>query len=225
MGIEAIVFDLDGTLIDSVPDVRAALNRILAEEGRRPLALDEVKSMIGHGATVTIEKALEATGPAGAAEYVADFLERYLDTYRQRPTEHTVVYPGVLKALEHFTGGVAMGICTNKPRATTLPVLEALELDRFFSAVTCGDSVPHPKPDGRHVLLTLEMMNADPTAAALVGDSESDISAALDAGIPAVCVTYGYSHVPVESLGADAIIESFHDLVDALRQISNRTFP
>ena len=224
MTIEAIVFDLDGTLIDSVPDVRAALNRILAEDDRRPLSLDEIKSMIGHGATAIVVKALKATGPAGTAEYVADVLGRYLDTYSQRPTEHTVVYPGVVETLEHFkAGGVAMGICTNKPRAVTLPVLEALGLDRYFSAVTCGDSVAHPKPDGRHVLETLEMMNADPAAAALVGDSETDIEAALDAGIPSLAVAWGYCLVPLESLGADAVIESFDELAAAVGQISNRS--
>jgi len=219
--ITAVVFDLDGTLIDSLPDVCAALNRVLAEDGRRPLTLAEVRAMVGEGATVTVEKALRATGTPGDGAQVADVLARYLESYRGRPAEHTVVYPGAIDVLQRLRAdGVAMGICTNKPHATTLPVLAALDLDGYFAAVSCGDSVPHRKPDGRHVALTLEGMGAAHGAALMVGDSETDIRAARDAGVIAVAVTYGYSHVPVETLGADALIDHLGALPDLMRRLA-----
>ncbi len=120
-----------------------------------------------------------------------------------------------------FAGvGMRMGICTNKPVATTFPVLEALGLDNYFTTVTCGDAVPYPKPDGRHIHLTLEKMNAAADTCVMVGDSENDIRAAIDAGVPSVCVTFGYCHVPFEELGADELIGHFSDLPGALERIT-----
>ncbi len=220
----AIVFDLDGTLIDSLPDVHAALNRVLVEDGLRALTLNEVRAMVGEGATVTIEKALRATGDHSDCDRVAEVLARYLATYSDRPAEHTVIYPGAISVLDRFLAdGVVMGICTNKPGVTTLPVLRALGLDRYFTAVTCGDTVPHRKPDGRHVTLTLEGMGAVAASAVMVGDSETDIVAARNAGVTAIAVTYGYSHSPVDTLGADGLIDNLEALPDMLRTLVSRT--
>ncbi len=215
MSFDAIVFDLDGTLIDSVPDVRGAVNRMLAAAGRQPISLEQAHAFVGEGAGVLVAKALAATGaPPDAMD---DLVERYIDFYRQHPADETVVYPGVAEALETLAGrGVRMGICTNKPAAMTGLVLEALGLDRYFSAITSGDNVPHRKPDGRHVILTLEMMKAGTAAAVMVGDSETDVAAGKDAGLAVVAVSYGYAHVPVAEMGADAVIDSFAALPDAL---------
>ena len=224
MGFEAIVFDLDGTLIDSVPDVQGALNRMLKAEGRQPISLEQAHAFVGEGARVLVEKALAATGPLPDA--IDGPMERYIDFYKKHPADETVVYAGVVEALETLAGrGVQMGICTNKPLAMTGLVLEALGLDRYFSAVTCGDAVPHRKPDGRHVLLTLEMMKAAATGAAMVGDSETDVAAGKDAGLPVVAVSYGYAHVPIAELGVDAVIDSFAALPDTLDSLHRRCFP
>jgi phosphoglycolate phosphatase len=215
MGFDAIVFDLDGTLIDSVPDVRGAVNRMLVAEGRSPISLEQAHAFVGEGARVLVEKALAATGPL--PEIIDDHIERYIDFYKKHPADETVVYPGVVEALETLAGrGVRMGICTNKPFVMTGLVLEALGLDRYFSAITGGDNVPHRKPDGRHVLLTLEMMKVAAAGAAMVGDSETDVAAGKDAGLPVVAVTYGYAHVPVAEMGADAVIDCFSALPDTL---------
>ncbi|MDA1091610.1 MAG: HAD-IA family hydrolase [Proteobacteria bacterium] len=148
-------------------------------------------------------------------------LERFLDTYAKNPADHSTVYPGVLSVLEGFkAAGVRLGICTNKPTATTPPVLEAMGLDGFFDVISCGDAVPHKKPDGRHVELVVEQLGATIETAAMIGDSENDISAAVNAGIKSVAVTFGYAHVPVEELGADALIDHFDDLGAALVKIS-----
>jgi phosphoglycolate phosphatase len=214
--IEAIVFDLDGTLIDSIPAVAAALNRLLEEEGRRRLGVEETKTMVGWGAGLTLEKAFEATGAPLDRRDLPAALERYQDFYLADPAGHTVVYPGVRQVLDELAGkGTPMGICTNKPVKTTHPVLEALALDHYFSAVACDD-VPHRKPDGRHLRLTLERMGAAGRPAAMVGDNETDMEAARDAGLFRVGVTWGYPHDPLMPLDADVVIDAFADLPGAL---------
>jgi phosphoglycolate phosphatase len=218
---EALVFDLDGTLIDSAPDVCASVNRVLKTKERRDLSLDEAKDMLGWGGRVLMEKALAATGEPGSENEIDDALQGFLESYADHPAGLTTVFPGAVETLESFrTGGVKLGICTNKPTATTPPVLKALGLDGFFDVVSCGDAVAHKKPDGRHVLHVIDELGAMAETAAMVGDSENDILAAIDAGVRSVCVTFGYAHMPLEEIGADALIDHFEDLPGALRQIS-----
>ena len=218
---QALIFDLDGTLIDSAPDVRACVNRVLAGLNRRELTLEETKDMVGWGGRVLVEKALAKTGDAGGDSDVDRALEGFLTTYAQHPAEHSIIYPGVIAALNAFkAAGIPMAICTNKPTATTPPVLEAMGLAGYFDVVSCGDAVPHKKPDGRHVRLVVEEMGATLETAAMIGDSENDISAAIDAGVRSVAVTFGYAHVPFEELGADALIDHFDDLHQALIDIA-----
>ena len=218
---QALIFDLDGTLIDSALDVCASVNRVLAGMGRRELTLEESKDMIGWGGRVLVEKALAKTGDAGTPEDTDHALEAFLTTYANHPGDHTTVFPGVIEALESLKAvGVKMAICTNKPMATTTPVLEAMGLNGFFDVVSCGDAVPHKKPDGRHVLHCVEQLGATPETTIMVGDSENDIRAAIDAGVRSVCVTFGYAHVPLEEIGADALIDHFDDLAGALVGIS-----
>ena len=219
---DALIFDLDGTLIDSAPDVCASVNRALAENGRRELTLLEARDMVGWGGRVLVEKALARTGEPGTPDEIEAVLQGFLTTYAAHPAEHTQAFPGALDVLETFKAdGVKMGICTNKPTATTPPVMKAMGLDGFFSVVSSGDAVPHKKPDGRHVLHVIEALEATVETTAMVGDSESDISAAIDAGIKSVAVTFGYAHVPVDELGADALIDHFRDLPEALREIAS----
>ena len=221
---QALIFDLDGTLIDSAPDVRASINRVLAGLGRRELTLEETKDMIGWGGRVLAEKALAKTGEPGTPKDIDRTLEAFLATYADHPAENTTVFPGAIEALEGLkAAGVKMGICTNKPTATTLPVLEAMGLTPYFDVVSCGDDVPHKKPDGRHVLLCAEQLGATAGTAIMVGDSENDINAAIDAGVRSVCVTFGYAHVPLNEIGADALIDHFDDLAQALDDISKVT--
>ena len=218
----ALVFDLDGTLIDSIPQVAAAVNATLAEAARAPLTLAAVRDMIGEGARVTVERAFATTGGMNGID-ISAMIERYLVHYLADPALHTVVFPGVLEVLEQFrAAGTPMGICTNKPGATTRPVLAALNLSRFFAAVVTADDTRYLKPDGRHVLDTLAAMNADRTGAVFVGDSEVDLAAAHDAGVPAVVVAYGYGRTAVQTMPAAARIERFHDLPAAVAGIVAR---
>jgi len=161
------------------------------------------------------------TGKPGNEEDIEFLLTGFLNFYRKNPSEHTVIFPGALKALSLFKdAGIQLGICTNKPEATCFPVLDALKLRHFFSSVICGDTLKFRKPDPRHVFHTLDDMGADANNAAFVGDSETDIEAAHNAGIPCVLVTFGYCHVPFDTLNADAIIDHFDKLDSALKAIA-----
>ena len=219
----SILFDLDGTLIDSAPDVCASVNRVLETMGRSQISVADTKSLVGFGARTLVEKALQMTGLPGNEDDIDFLLNGFLDSYRQNPSEHTRIFPGAREALERYTqAGTLIGICTNKPEATCFPVLEALDLRRYFATVICGDTLEYRKPDPRHVFDTLDAMGTARDTAIFVGDSETDIAAAKNAGLPSVLVTFGYCHVPFDSLGADAVIDHFDDLDEALNVIAGQ---
>lgn len=220
---EALIFDLDGTLIDSAPDVCASANRVLESMGRRTLTLAETKGLIGQGGRVLMDKALKLTGRPGTPDEIERALEGFLVTYAGNPAEHTTVYPGVVDALDAFGAvGIRLGICTNKPTRTTGAVMAALGLEHHFDVVSCGDAVEHRKPDGRHVLGVVEALAATPNTAAMIGDSENDIAAARDAGVRSVAVSFGYAHAAPAELGADAVIDRFDELPAALLRIASQ---
>lgn len=215
-----IVFDLDGTLIDSIPAVAAAINRLLEEMALPVLSTADVTTMVGEGARATLERAITAAG-GEIGDRVEALERRYLEHYLENPAANTVIYPDVLAVLQRFRDqGIRMGVCTNKPGATTRPVLDALGLASFFDAVSTADDTRFRKPDGRHVLETLAAMGAASSGAVMVGDSETDVAAARNAGIPVVAVDYGYCHVPVADLQANVLISRFADLPDALDRIA-----
>lgn len=217
----ALLFDLDGTIIDSAPDVCASVNRALNAMGRSSITIDNTKMLVGFGARTLCDKALAMTGEPGSEEEIDLLLTGFLDSYRKNPSEHTVLFPGALDALNFFKDiGINLGICTNKPEATCFPVLDALNLRHFFSSIICGDTIEFRKPDPRHVLYTLDDMGADSNNTAFIGDSETDIEAANNAGLPSVLVTFGYCHAPFDSLNADARIDHFDDLDAALKFIA-----
>ncbi len=215
--VDAIAFDLDGTLIDSVPDVRAAINRLLVSEGRSEISLEQTLTLVGQGARVMMEQAMALGDGAPPADTLDRMVETYIGFYQRHPADLTTIYPGVVEVLESLAArGIPMAICSNKPFVMTKLVLKTLGLDRYFDAVTGGDNVPHRKPDGRHVTHALELLGGEHSHAVMVGDSETDVAAGKNAGVAVIAVTYGYAHVPVTELGADVLIDRFSDLPDAL---------
>jgi len=217
----AVIFDLDGTLLDTVPDSQAALNVVFAAAGLPTLTLDQIRTTVGDGARSMIGRALAITGQEAPPSAIDDLLQQYLAACLREPGRHTVIYDGAVAALSALRDrGAALGICTNKPKVTTRAVLGALKLDSFFAAVLCPEDVPHRKPDGRHVLATLRALNATRNNAVFVGDSETDIAAAVDAGIKSILVTWGYCHVPPARLPADARINHFTDLIPMLDRLA-----
>lgn len=206
----AVVFDLDGTLIDSAPDIHAATNALLAEDGIAPLDLATVKGFIGRGVPDLVARVLETIGedPEGPrhAEYVRRFEARY-----GAAVGLTRAYPGAVEALEVLSAaGHRLGICTNKPLGPTRAVLDHLGLTRFFGAVLGGDSLPLRKPDPAPLLATCAALGAEPLL--YVGDSETDAETARNAGIAFALFTEGYRRSPVEALPRTADFSSFEAL-------------
>ena len=218
--LRAVLFDLDGTLIDSLPDIAAAVNRLLGATDRPPLSDAEIRMMIGDGASTLVERVFAARG--GLPGPVAPLLARFLAEYEPRAAEATRPFPGVAKTLTTLkASGLALGVCTNKPSGATTEVLTALGLAGFFAAVIGGDETPALKPDPRHVLAVLERLGVTADRAVLVGDSINDIKAARAAGLPTVAVSFGYTRIPPRQLGADVVIDHFDDLPRALAELAD----
>lgn len=213
---QAIVFDLDGTLIDSLPDLTGAVNRLLAEEGLAPLDPDDIKPMIGDGAGTLVRRVFDARGGLPGPD-LAPYHSRFLAHYEPRSTELTRPWEGVPETLAALKAqGLKLGVCTNKPTKATHDVLRVLELSSFFDAVVGGDDVPDIKPDPAHVHATLDKLGVLPSAAVMVGDSINDVLAGKGAGLPVVVLSCGYSRIPPAELGADAVIDHFRDLPGAI---------
>lgn len=209
----AVIFDLDGTLIDSVPDLHPAVNRLLAEEGQPPLTLDAVTLMVGEGATRLVQRAFAAVGIPLSDGAAARYTERFRDIYLDAPCTHTELMPHARDALVRLAArGVKLGLCTNKPLAHTRVILERLDLARYFAAVTGGDSLAARKPDAAPLLATLAPLAAQPARSVFVGDSATDRDTARAAGVAAVLVEGGYTAVPVRSLEADAHLASLAEI-------------
>lgn len=216
----AVIFDLDGTLIDSAPGVAWSLNRALADEGRASLTVGRVKDLVGKGAVHLVADALEDTGGMIDDAHRDRVKDAFLQIYSENPIQDTIVFPGVMDMLQTLLDDkVAMALCTNKPKKTTMPVLDAFGLTPFFPVVLCGDEVENRKPDGRHIHDTVALLGRTGYPSVMVGDSENDILAAHDAGVPSICVSFGYCHMPFDELKPTVLIDSFTEFPDALSRI------
>jgi phosphoglycolate phosphatase len=214
----ALVFDLDGTLVDSVPDLHAALNQVLAERGRRSVAAAEVRGMVGDGVPALVERGLAATGGTDGLEAAH---ARFLALYEAEPAARTRPYPDVPATLRELReAGCRLAVCTNKPQAATLGVLKGVGLGGCFDAVLGGDALPWRKPDPRHLLAAVEALGADVDVAAMIGDNENDHDAAKAAGIPILLMRYGYLRAPADSLAPAAWLDRFADVPEAIRRLA-----
>lgn len=216
--IAALIFDFDGTLIDSAPDLQAAANRMLPPLGRREVGLEEVQLMIGDGVPKLVERCFEATGEVPPEAEFQRHVAAFIADYEPRSAELTKPYPGAREALERLQAlGIRLSICTNKPYGATMEILGTLGLAPYFDVVIGGDTLPGiKKPDPRHLLAALERMDADADACAMVGDNQNDVMAAHAAGLKVVLLSHGYTKTPVQELGGEAVIDHFDDLEAAL---------
>lgn len=214
----AIFFDLDGTLVDSVPDLADAIDGMLHELGFKPAGEARVRLWVGNGARKLVQRALlDAEGiPEFALEKSRwDIAHRlFLHFYGRSAAHKTRVYPQVKETLAYFQSqGVRMAIITNKPQQFTPHLLEALGLADFFELVICGDTLPVQKPDPEAIFHAMEILQLNPADCLMVGDSKNDISAANAAGIRSVCVSYGYNHgEDTQALPATVHITDFGEL-------------
>ena len=206
----AIVFDLDGTLVDSAPDLGAALNRLRQAFDRPPLDAAAILRLIGDGAASLVGQGFAIDGIVPGD--VADLTRQFLTLYEGDIATRTRPYPGVATTLQRLVAaGTVLGVCTNKADAATQRLLAALDLAQYFHTVVGGDG-PARKPDPRHLLTTLDRLGVPAEAAVMVGDSANDVGAARGAGIPVVVVGFGYTKTPPAELGADALIHRFDEL-------------
>ena len=194
-----LIFDLDGTLIDSAPDLLASINLLLAELGRRPLSLPELQRMIGEGAGMLVKRALAATG---RAERWRAHTHRFLEIYDGHAAVHTRPFPGIPELLAALRPHARLALCTNKPARPTLALLQALGWDTVFEVVVGGDSLSERKPHPAPLLYILEELGVTQCDALLVGDSPADAGAAQAAGLDFVAVRWGYSRIPVDDMQA-----------------------
>jgi phosphoglycolate phosphatase len=214
------IFDLDGTLVDSLPDIAAALNAALHDAGLEAFALDEAARMVGHGARLLVQRALIARGQLADTSRIDALWAAFVSHYDAHPCDLTRLYPGALAALDALAADRwALALCTNKPEAIAQQVLDALGItDRFVSIIGGQDGLPlKPAPD--MVLLNLCDANVMADRAVMIGDSPADFEAARAAGIPVILMSHGYSSVPVATLGADATLDHFDHLLPALKGI------
>ena len=210
---DVLIFDLDGTLVDSAPDLHRSLNAVLAEQGRQSVSLADIRAMVGDGAAKLVERGFADTGAPVEPGSLPALVERFLVHYTAGRHALTTPFPGVGETLAALRAqGCKLGVCTNKPYRPTMEILEILGLQRFFGAITGGDSLPVRKPDPGHLLGTLGLIGAARDHALMVGDSANDVAVARAARVPVVVVTYGYSQIAPADLGADALIERFDDL-------------
>ena len=205
-----IAFDLDGTLVDTAPDLVGALNTILAQESLPPLPFDDVRLMVGRGARALLERGFAAAGAPLDAGHAPTLVERFIAVYLDRIADESAPFPGVIEVLTELkAAGVKLVVCTNKLTNLSVALLDAVELTPFFDAVVGADLAPAAKPDGRHVAAAIAAVGGDPARAVMVGDSINDALGARNAGVPSVLVSFGYTEDPVETLGADMVIHSF----------------
>jgi phosphoglycolate phosphatase len=213
----SLIFDLDGTLIDSAPDIAGAMNALLAELDQPALSLEQVRRLVGDGAPTLLARALTEAGARFAPESYDTLLDRYRALYLARATEKTKVYPGVPETLARLReAGYRMVVCTNKIQRPTLAILDTLDLAGYFDGVAGGDVVPARKPDPAHLLAGLKLVGSAPEEAVMIGDGINDVAAARAAGIPVLVLPSGYGEIAAAELGGDRLLQDFGEIPAAL---------
>jgi phosphoglycolate phosphatase len=213
----AVIFDLDGTLVDSAGEIATALNRLLAELGLPPLPRAAVEALIGRGVRSLVERALQQLG-APASVHLDHAVERFEELYAGTVGTAATLFPGVQAGLVQLErAGIPMGVVTNKPRFFTEQLLQRLGVEDMFGAVVAGDDGIKRKPAGDMLLAAARDLGCDIDSALMVGDSDNDILAAREAGCVVWCVPYGYNEGrPPEALACDRLVESVVDVARLL---------
>lgn len=209
----AIVWDLDGTLVESAPDLAAALNTLLNEQDRHGHKIANVRPMIGGGVAKLIERGFRASGAPLDPPAVDALVPRFMEIYSACATNRTTLVPKARDVLDYFYhAGVRQGLCTNKPIDVTQMILSKLDIHRYFISIVGGDSTSMKKPHPLPLLACLEELKARPEDAIMIGDSSADVGAARAAHVPVILVPDGYTGVPAVSLGADYVVARLADI-------------
>jgi phosphoglycolate phosphatase len=212
-----IVFDLDGTLVDTAPDLVASLNHTIAQRGLDPLTFGDLTHIVGHGARAMIERAFRLREVDLSEDELPGMLDRFIVHYRSGMPGQSRPYPGLIAALDRLRAeGFRLAVCTNKMESLARPLIESLEMTGYFSAIAGGDTFAVRKPDAEHLIGTIRRAGGDKARTVMVGDSLNDFKVAANAGVPSLAVPFGYSDVPVETLAPTRIIGHFDELTPEL---------
>lgn len=217
------VFDLDGTLVDTAPDLVGALNVVLALEDAKPVSTDELRHLVGHGARALIQRGLQSRGRAVSDARFEDLVRAFLGHYELHIADESGLYPDVEAVLDDLARqGHRLAVCTNKPEKLSLLLLEKMGLLPRFAAVCGADTFPVRKPDPAHLTGTIARAGGDARHAVMIGDSRTDRETAQNAGIPCILLDYGYSDVPPAELRPEALISHFRDVRQAAEGLLRR---
>ncbi|MBP2549343.1 phosphoglycolate phosphatase [Neorhizobium galegae] len=216
-----VVFDLDGTMIDTAPDLIASLNHTIAVADLAPVNFDDLTHLVGQGARVMIRRAFELRKAPLEEGAVEPLLKRFLDHYKAEMPGRSRIYDGLVESFDRLeSAGMRLAVCTNKLGELAYPLLEQMGLSGRFATMTAGDTFAVRKPDARHLLGTIEKAGGDPARSVMIGDSVNDILAARNAGVASIAVTFGYSDVPVDTLDPTRVISHFDQLsVDLIQDV------
>ncbi len=217
------MFDLDGTLIDTAPDLIGALNAVLAEQYLPPVALSDTRHLVGHGAKAMIERGFARAGAPLSADNVPALFDRFIEIYLGRIAQESVMFEALETTLDLLAAqGAKLAVCTNKRTDLSLALLDAMGLTSRFVAIVGPDMAPAPKPDPRHLLTAIALAGGSAERALLVGDSISDVLAAKAADVPVAVVSFGYTETPAHALGGDVLIDHFTELPAIARRLLAR---
>ena len=215
-----IVFDLDGTLVDTAPDLMRCANYALGLAGLAPVPDAALRPIISYGAKAMIERGLSLHGQQLTAGEIDRLFKRFIDHYVATISQESRPFPGLLAALDHLEGaGARLAVCTNKLAGMSHRLLDELEMSRRFLFLAGRDTFPFCKPHPAHLLRTIEQAGGDPARAIMVGDSDVDLATARAAGIPMIAVSFGYCDPPIASLAPDVLIDHYDAFPAALQQI------
>jgi phosphoglycolate phosphatase len=212
MSLEALIFDLDGTLVDTAPDLHAATNYVLALIDRKPISMAELRAFVGHGAMNLIERGVAAGGEAVDRDTLLRLHRQFLEYYGDNVADHSVVFDGVLEVLDQAqSAGLKLGVCTNKVEHLSRKLLIELNLMQRFGSLIGGDTLPVMKPNPAPLLEAATRLGVNRKNIMMVGDSETDILTAQNAGVPVLAVTFGYTTQHVSAFNPTHVIDHYDE--------------
>jgi phosphoglycolate phosphatase len=215
---KAVIFDLDGTLVDTAPDLWRATNHVLTDSGRGEVTLDQVRAFVGYGARKLIARGLMATGDPLGTQDIEPLYEKFVIYYGANIAEGSRPFPGCVALLDRLKAdGIRLGICTNKLEGLSVRLIDALGLSVYFDAIVGPDTIGIAKPDPAPYREALRRMGSEAARSLLIGDSETDVLTARAAGVPVIGVTFGYTAEPIASFEPDALVSHFSEAYEPIR--------
>ncbi len=216
-----LAFDLDGTLVDTAPDIIGALNLVLREEGVKPYHLDEARPLIGRGAMELLRRGFSLAGYPLSPEQEKPLLDRLLKHYEAHIDDFSRPFQGLIPALDAVGAmGARFAVCTNKHTYLSIELLKKLGLFDRFPSIRGADSVPAKKPDAGHLQACVDDMGGDIKKTIMIGDSETDFLTAKNAGVPCILVSFGYSERPIQELDCDVLIDHYDQFIAAVKRVT-----